>query len=146
MAEKSQDVFCVTRKNEVVYNGCRNREIHRLSLEPFKKLSQLEPPHYDIITGLGWLGECLVSVSKDKHLKVWAPDRKEKDAKPVCIDTCSASEVEITLCRENREHSMLFTADKRGDMKFWRLTPQLSPECLGGIKVSDVSWYHRRNP
>ena len=37
-------------------------------------LSPFEPPHLDAVTGLGIIGNQLVSGSKDKNLKLWSLD------------------------------------------------------------------------
>lgn len=118
-----------------MYNGCKSKDIHLLSLDSFKKINTLEPPHYDNITGLGWLDDCLVSVSLDRHIKLWMPDRDEK---MICVENTQASKGKIYLCRENPQRSLLFTGDKVGDLKFWQMKSRGSLECVGGIKVSDV--------
>ena len=99
-----------------------------------QSLSALEPPHYDVISGLSWLGEHLISASKDRVIKVWDVGKKEK--KPLLINQVfNASKDYIRIIKGNPSEKMIFSADDAGEMKFWNLKG-IKLECLGGLTPS----------
>lgn len=104
-------------------------------------MTPLDPPHYDTISGFCWMGDTLVSASKDKVLKLW--DVGKKDKKPTLqSQVANATKSSIRVARENREEALMFTGDDAGEIKFWEMT-EGKLDCVGGVTPSTVSQAHQ---
>lgn len=136
-AEKNQDIMAVTRRGNVIYNGCRSHYIRRIRVNSMQSMTPLEPPHYDTISGFSWMGGNLVSASKDRVLKLW--DVGKKDKKPsLSNQVFNATKDYIRVIRENLAETLMFTADDAGEVKFWELADN-KLECIGGLTPSTVN-------
>ena len=139
-AEKNQDIMTMTRRGNVIYNGCRNHYIRRIRVNAMQSMTPLDPPHYDTISGFSWMAGNLVSASKDRVLKLWEVGKKDK--KPTLINQVfNASKDYIKVVRENHDETLMFTADDAGEIKFWELN-DLKLECIGGVTPSTVIRYN----
>jgi WD40 repeat protein len=135
--EKNMDVMVSTHRGNVVYNGCRNHYVRRIKISNRSSLPQLEPPHYDIISGLGWLEGHLISASKDRVLKVWNVDHK-----PSLVNQYNNTHKDyINFIRENQEQNILLSADNAGEIKFWALKGS-TLDNIGGLIASSVRRYN----
>lgn len=133
-----------TRRGNVIYNGCRNHYIRRIRINAMQSMSPLDPPHYDTISGLAWIGDNLISASRDRVLKLW--DVGKKDRKPTLqSQVFNSNKSYIRVLRENRDESILFTADDAGEIKFWELVDS-KLECVGGVTPSTVVFLDPSNP
>ena len=71
--EKSQDVFSLTSTGSHIFYGCRNHNVYPFCLSTFTTLTNLQPPHFDVVTSLAMMnnGSTLVSGSRDKNLRLY---------------------------------------------------------------------------
>lgn len=126
-----------TKRDGMIYNGCRNHEVRRLKVDNINSATVFTPPHRDHVTGLCWLQGNLVSAGRDSVLKLW--DVSKKDPKSMYIgQEENATNKSIKLMRENPTETMAFTADEAGEMRFWERSSR-SFKCLGGFILQGVS-------
>lgn len=118
----------------MIYNGCRSHYIRRMKVNSMQSMTPLEPPHYDSISGLSWIGEHLISASKDRVIKVWDVGKKEK--KPLLVNQVfNANKDYIRILKGNQAENLVFSADDAGEIKFWDLKGT-KLECHGGLAPS----------
>lgn len=69
--ERTQDIFSIYSKNEIVYYGGRNKGIYRIHAETMEPLNPLHPQHYGAVNVLCNLNDTLISGCREYLLRAW---------------------------------------------------------------------------
>ena len=131
----------ITKRGNMVYNGCRNHYIRRVKVEnaQIQAKSQLDPPHLDFISGFGWMKDYLISGSFDGEVYIWNVGKK--DQKPVRVRQYpNITKDKLRVVRSNPTESLLMIADVAGELKFWELNNS-DLNCVLGFTPSPVSYF-----
>lgn len=129
--EKNEDIFSLEKYGDIIYAGSRSAQIIPIDLATQKSIPRISPPHGDVVTSLRFLGDTLVSGSRDKGLRFWNPSTLA----PKYPEALNAHGDWINSLESDHEGKYLFSGGKEGVVKVWN-AKQNKMVCTAALSCS----------